>query len=50
MQTGLLGLPKQSWGVVKGITPGMPLFLHNLTGQCFHDVFEAVSARTVSFD
>jgi hypothetical protein len=43
MQNGLFGLTQPSWPFVKRITPGMPLFLYNLTEKRFHGVFEAVS-------
>ena len=43
MQKGLFGLTQQSWSFVKNVTPGMPLFLYNLSEKRFHGVFEAVS-------
>lgn len=43
MQNGLFGLTQQSWSFVKNITPGMPLFLYNLSERLFYGVFEAVS-------
>lgn len=43
MQNGLFGLAQQSWSFVKHVTPGMPLFLYNLSERRFHGVFEAVS-------
>ena len=47
-QNGLFGLTQQSWSFVKDITPGMPLFLYNLSEKRFHGVFEAVSWRRAS--
>jgi hypothetical protein len=48
MRAGLFGLTQGSWSFVKRITPGMPLFLYNLTERRFHGVFEAVRARASS--
>merc|ERR1712038_226394 len=43
LESGLFGLPKSNWNGVKHITPGMPLFLFNLSQRRMHGVFKASS-------
>ncbi|EEH55890.1 uncharacterized protein MICPUCDRAFT_47799, partial [Micromonas pusilla CCMP1545] len=49
-RAGLFGLTQGSWSFVKRITPGMPLFLYNLTERRFHGVFEATSDGAMNAD